>query len=134
MPTYQYECRECQHELEQFQGFQDEPLVKCPNCKKSGLFRVVTGGNGFFLSNRTVGAIADKNDAKFSKDFKQHLKKKNSQKKDVLSKHLQDGASIVKPKESAKKPWFAKNQTVSDKKLKEATPEQQANYIEKGHL
>lgn len=134
MPTYQYECRNCQHELEQYQSFKDEPLVKCPKCKKNELFKVVTGGHGFFLSNRTVGAIADKNDAKFSKDFKQHLKKKNSQKKDVLSPHLQDGASITKPKESTKKPWFAKDQKVSDKKLKAASPQEQLNYIEKGHL
>lgn len=113
----------------------DEALVKCPECKKNGLFRVITGGNGFFLSNRTIGAIADKNDAKFSTDFKQHIKKKSSQKKDVLSKHLQDGASITKPAEiPVKKPWFAKNQTVSDAKLKAATPQEQANYIEKGHL
>lgn len=134
MPTYQYECRKCKHELELQQSFKDEPLVKCPKCKRNELFRVISGGNGFFLSNRTIGILADKNDAKFSTDYKKSQKKKNTVKKDALSEHLQDGASIVKPDKVAKKPWFLKDQKVSDQKLKSATPEQQKNYIEKGHL
>lgn len=78
--------------------------------------------------------LADRNDAKFSSDFKDSQKKKSTQKADTLSPHLQDGASISKPKVSEKKPWYLKNQKVSDAKLKAATPEQQKNYIEKGHL
>ena len=32
MPTYEYECRECGHQLEEFQGINAAPLKKCPAC------------------------------------------------------------------------------------------------------
>lgn len=134
MPLYEYECRACQHSLEEIQSFSDKPLEVCPHCKKTELFRVVSGGLGFYTSNRTLGATADNNADKYSSDFKEHLNIKNKTKQSDDLK-LKDGASIMeKPKKEAKKPWYKKNQTVTDKKLKAATPTQLQNYIEKGTL
>lgn len=134
MPLYEYECRACQHSLEEIQSFSDEPLTVCPKCGEQHLFRVVTGGLGFFLSNRTLGAKADTNADKYSADFKEHLAEKHQTKKANNIK-LQDGASIVeKPKKEKKKPWYKQNQTVTDKALKKATPEQTKKYIETGKL
>lgn len=135
MPTYEYECRSCNNSTEELQKVDEKPLTLCPNCGENELFRIISGGLGFYLSNRTIGMIADKNEAKFSKDFQTHLKNKNKvAKTDKLSKKLPKGAEIQKATPATKKPWYKKNQTVSDNKLKSATPEQLKNYIEKGKL
>jgi putative FmdB family regulatory protein len=49
MPTYEYACPKCGHEFEQFQSMRDEPLKKCPKCKKSGLKRLVGSGAGLIF-------------------------------------------------------------------------------------
>ncbi len=49
MPTYEYVCQKCGHEFEQFQSMRDEPLKKCPKCKKAGLKRLVGGGAGLIF-------------------------------------------------------------------------------------
>jgi putative FmdB family regulatory protein len=49
MPTYEYVCQKCGYEFEQFQSMRDEPLKKCPKCKKAGLKRLVGGGAGLIF-------------------------------------------------------------------------------------
>jgi putative FmdB family regulatory protein len=49
MPTYEYACPKCGHEFEQFQSMRDEPLRKCPQCKKTGLKRLVGSGAGLIF-------------------------------------------------------------------------------------
>lgn len=49
MPTYDYVCTKCGHELEIFQSMKDEPLKKCPQCKKPGLKRLLGGGAGLIF-------------------------------------------------------------------------------------
>jgi len=49
MPTYEYECTKCGYHFEQFQSMKDEPLKKCPQCKKSALKRLVGAGAGLIF-------------------------------------------------------------------------------------
>lgn len=49
MPTYEYACPKCGHEFELFQSMKDEPLKKCPKCKKTGVKRLVGGGAGLIF-------------------------------------------------------------------------------------
>lgn len=49
MPTYEYACPKCGHEFEAFQSMKDEPLTKCPKCKKTGVKRLVGGGAGLIF-------------------------------------------------------------------------------------
>ncbi len=58
MPTYQYQCSACQHGFEELQSIKDEPLTKCPKCKKKKLQRLIgTGagllfkGSGFYITD-----------------------------------------------------------------------------------
>lgn len=44
MPTYDYNCDACGHEFEEWQSFKDDPLTKCPLCKKNKLRRLFGGG------------------------------------------------------------------------------------------
>lgn len=49
MPTYEYACTKCGHEMEAFQSMKDEPLTRCPACKKPALKRKVGGGAGLIF-------------------------------------------------------------------------------------
>lgn len=49
MPTYEYVCTKCSHEMEAFQSMKDAPLKNCPACRKPGLKRKVGGGAGLIF-------------------------------------------------------------------------------------
>jgi putative FmdB family regulatory protein len=56
MPTYEYRCRECGHELEAVQSFDDAPLAECPSCggslrKKFGAPGIAFKGSGFYKTD-----------------------------------------------------------------------------------
>lgn len=58
MPTYDYRCKACKHEFEEFQSMMDNPLRKCPKCGKLKLERLIgTGaailfkGSGFYQTD-----------------------------------------------------------------------------------
>lgn len=46
MPTYEYVCKNCDHEFEEFQSITAKPLKKCPQCKKMSLKRLIGKGTG----------------------------------------------------------------------------------------
>jgi putative FmdB family regulatory protein len=49
MPTYDYVCAKCGHEMEAFQSMKDVPLTLCPACKRRALKRQVGGGAGLIF-------------------------------------------------------------------------------------
>ncbi len=58
MPTYQYQCKSCGHELEEFHSMSEPSPTHCPNCHTENLVRVMgTGvglifkGTGFYLTD-----------------------------------------------------------------------------------
>ena len=49
MPTYDYECDACGHAWEMFQRIVEDPIKKCPECKKKKARRLFgTGGAVMF--------------------------------------------------------------------------------------
>jgi putative FmdB family regulatory protein len=63
VPTYQYRCTECSHDLEVVQSFSDAALSECPAC--SGRLRkvfssvgVVFKGSGFYKTDSRSGSSA----------------------------------------------------------------------------
>jgi len=42
MPFYEYQCKNCGHDLEAMQKVSDPPLKKCPDCGKSQLQRLMS--------------------------------------------------------------------------------------------
>ena len=42
MPFYEYQCKNCGHELEAMQKVSEAPLKKCPECGKSQLTRLMS--------------------------------------------------------------------------------------------
>jgi putative FmdB family regulatory protein len=56
VPTYQYRCTQCGHELEVVQKFTDDPLTVCPDCegalrKLFSAVGVVFKGSGFYRTD-----------------------------------------------------------------------------------
>ncbi|QDU60677.1 Zinc ribbon domain protein [Planctomycetes bacterium Pan216] len=49
MPTYEYVCDACEHEMEEFQSITAKPLKKCPECGKMKLRRLLGTGGGFIF-------------------------------------------------------------------------------------
>ncbi|MDH3251794.1 MAG: zinc ribbon domain-containing protein [Ignavibacteria bacterium] len=49
MPTYQYICKKCNHEVEELQSMKEDPLVRCPNCGTDNLTRVLGSGSGLIF-------------------------------------------------------------------------------------
>jgi len=48
MPTYEYECKKCNHHFEVFQSMRDVPIKNCPKCKKE-VRRLIFGGTGIIF-------------------------------------------------------------------------------------
>ena len=44
MPTYEYQCQACGHQLEAFQRITESALKDCPACNKPSLERLISGG------------------------------------------------------------------------------------------
>src|SRR5579859_6146124 len=42
MPFYEYQCKNCGHDLEAMQKVSDPPLKKCPHCGKPQLTRLMS--------------------------------------------------------------------------------------------
>jgi len=49
MPTYEYICQKCGHEMDVFQSMKDDPLKKCPHCGKPALKRLPGRGAGIIF-------------------------------------------------------------------------------------
>jgi putative FmdB family regulatory protein len=66
MPTYEYQCKSCNHRFEIWQKMTDEPLTVCPEC--SGTIRriffpagIVFKGSGFYKTDHGSGAVVSDN-------------------------------------------------------------------------
>lgn len=76
MPTYVYECAECEHRFEVFQSFKAKAMRKCPQCRRSALRKVlfpagvVFKGSGFYVNDSRAAAQKAS-----QKDGKQDAKK-----------------------------------------------------------
>ena len=57
MPTYEYRCKACGHELEAVQAFTDDALTTCPSCGAEDLRKVFGSvgisfkGSGFYKTD-----------------------------------------------------------------------------------
>jgi len=66
MPTYEYQCKTCNHRFEIWQKMTDEPLAVCDEC--GGHIRrvifapgIVFKGTGFYKTDHGNGAVAATN-------------------------------------------------------------------------
>ena len=111
MPTYDYHCDACGHELEIFQGINDPVKKKCPECGKNKLKRqfgtgaaIVFKGSGFYQTDyRSEGyKKAAAADSKAQSPDKGDSKggKKSDAKTPTAKKKSSGGGEGSKPKSS----------------------------------
>ena len=65
MPTYEYRCKDCRHELEAQQSFSDDPLTECPSCggllkKKFSSVGISFKGSGFYKTDSRTSSSSSK--------------------------------------------------------------------------
>lgn len=112
MPTYQYTCTECSHDLEARQSFTDPALTLCPACgvealrKQYGSVGVVFKGSGFYRndSRSSNSTELSKNDSSESKDKSDSAKSesKSETKSETKSDSAKSGSTTpAKKKETA---------------------------------
>lgn len=73
MPIYEYECRECQNVVEQWQSISDDPLSTCPECSgemskliSSSSFQLK--GGGWYADGYSGSSSAEKSSSSSSSD------------------------------------------------------------------
>ena len=97
MPTYEYQCDACGHEMELFQSFSESAKRKCPACGRLKLKRligmgggVIFKGSGFYETDYRSDSY--KQAAEADKKSAEGAKSENSDKKGA-------SATDKKPKE-----------------------------------
>lgn len=90
MPTYDYQCGNCEHQWEEFQSITAKPKRKCPECGKLKAKRmigpgagIIFKGSGFYetdyrSSSYNKGAAADKKASESSSKSDSGSKSKKS--------------------------------------------------------
>lgn len=118
MPTYDYECSECEHLVEDIvQGFSEKPLKKCPECNKHKLERVISGGLLVSVKEvKTIGQLEAKNNKKYKSQINEAQAKKHEE------------------TPQAPKAWFEnpKYGDASSKEINKMTPKQKVRYVMEG--
>jgi putative FmdB family regulatory protein len=92
MPTYEYQCSRCGHELEAFQSMSAAPLKKCPSCGKTSLKRLISAGAGIIF----------KGGGFYETDYKRPAEKKGGEASESSGKDGGGEGSKESAKESKK--------------------------------
>ena len=118
MPTYEYACQKCGHEFEQFQSMRDEPLKKCPKCKKAGLKRLVGSGAGLIFKGTGfyITDYKNKSDGKKEGGGEKQGGEKKGEKTGGESKSAESKTASSEPKSGTASPSAAKPSAESGKK------------------
>ena len=70
MPTYEYECTNCNKIFDIFQKMTDKPLDKCPKCHKK-ISRLIGGGSGIIFKGSGFYATDYRKSSSKGSDSKQ---------------------------------------------------------------
>ncbi|MDC0188934.1 zinc ribbon domain-containing protein [Gammaproteobacteria bacterium] len=101
MPIYEYECKECGHQLDALQGINEPILSECPACNTTSLKRLISAPN-FRL----------KGEGWYETDFKTGNRKNLVEGKD--DKPKEDKTKEDKTKETPKNKEKVKDKTPKD--------------------
>lgn len=100
MPTYEYKCKKCGHQFEEFQGITEEPLKKCPEKGCVGtVYRIISPGAGFIFKGSGFYETDYRSEAykKAAKADKEKVESSSSDKKTSDKKTEKSDSSNKKP-------------------------------------
>lgn len=115
MPTYDYVCSQCGHELEIFHSMSDAPKRKCPACGKNKLQRrigagagILFKGTGFYQTDYRsasyeASAKGERDESSSTKSDAKPAETKGEAKSETKS-DTKEGTSKPKPEPTPKKP------------------------------
>lgn len=101
MPTYDYECKKCQHTWEAFQPITANPLKKCPECGKNAAKRVIGPGAGILFKGSGF-YLTDYRSDSYKKAAEADKKSSEPAKSDSGSKSESGGKSESKSTKTVK--------------------------------
>jgi putative FmdB family regulatory protein len=107
MPTYTYQCKNCEHEFDHLQRIADKLLTKCPECGEEALIRLIGGGGGLHFK----GSGFYKTDYTKSKHEGSAASHGKGGKKDTKHESKPESKTESKPETSS-----AKTESSSEKK------------------
>lgn len=100
MPTYEYKCKKCGYQFEEFQSITDEPLKKCrqKGCRGS-VYRIISPGAGFLFKGSGFYETDYRSEAykKAAKADKEKVESSSSDKKARDTKTGKSDSSGKKP-------------------------------------
>jgi putative FmdB family regulatory protein len=106
VPTYQYACTECGHQLEAVQSFSDPALTECPSCegKLRKVFNsvgIVFKGSGFYRNDSRSDKVGAEKAEKSEKSDKAEKTETATPKKADASSSSSDSSSSSTPSTSS---------------------------------
>ena len=115
MPTYDYRCKSCGHEFEEFQTMSSDPLTMCPKCAKPTLKRLMSSGGGLIFKGSGF-YLTDYKKSNTSSSSSAQSESKPDSKAESKSESKSDSKKESKPdsKQESKPPTDTKSDT--DKK------------------
>jgi putative FmdB family regulatory protein len=138
MPFYEYECSSCKHHVEVLQKISDAPLLKCPECGKKRLTRLISApvfrlkGGGWYETDfksdqekkrNLAGADEAPPESKSETQKESQKESKSESKEDSKAAAKADSTSDAKPAQTKTeaKPADKKAETASKSASKNRT-------------
>lgn len=129
---YDYKCQKCDYFMEDvYQSMNDDPLIKCPECGKKALERVLYGGQYSYVKGgppRTLGQLAERNYEEGNDTLPDGRKITKVEWNKTDMREAQE-RRIYEKKERKKE---ADKKEAKRKKINSMTKEQKINYIKNG--
>jgi putative FmdB family regulatory protein len=102
VPTYQYACKQCDHQFEAVQSFTDASLTDCPECygplrKLFGSVGVIFKGSGFYRTDARSGNGSAKKAESTTSDSSSSSGSNSSSDKSSTSTKSSDSKSTSTP-------------------------------------
>ena len=116
MPTYEYRCRDCGHDLEVQQSFTEDSLTVCPAC--GGSLRKLFGNVG--ISFKGTGFYKNDHGSRSSTDS--NGKSDKSEKSETKSESSSDSKPETKSDSKSESKSESKSATKSDSKPSSSSP------------
>lgn len=85
MPTYDYQCTNCNYTFEYFQPMSADPLTECPECKGLIKRKIGTGAGPIFKGSGFYQTDYKSNSSTTKKESKSESKPEGTVKKDSKS-------------------------------------------------
>jgi len=118
MPTYEYQCEECDHNFEIVKMIKDPHERVCPKCSEHSLYQVISPPTIFVKGEATtLGQLAERNTSKMG----------TYELGDKRGKHQEGNLKSKK-----EKGWIEKSGDATKSDINKMSKKQKANYIRDG--